>query len=203
MRLNLKTLTLGAVATAALASCSGGSQDSASEGNAALNNIMSRTSVREYTAQPVGADTVEILLKAAMAATTAANARPWKFVVVRNEAMRAELGDSLPNAGDKLTKSAFVVVVCGDSETFFKPQPDFWVQDCSAATENLLLAANAVGLGAVWCGIYPDMNRVYATRQVLGLSPELIPLCVVPVGHPASAQEPKDKWNPDNVIYKD
>ena len=171
--------------------------------NSAIDNIMSRTSVRTYTSQAVSDDAVETLLRAAMAAPTAVNSQPWKFVVLRNADVLAELADTVPNAGEKLTNSAVTIVVCGDTTKFVEPKPDFWVQDCSAATENLLLAANAIGLGAVWCGVYPDMDRVEAVRKVLNLDDSLIPLNVIPIGYPDGTTQPKDKWKPENIIYLD
>lgn len=165
----------------------------------ALENIMTRTSVRQYTGKQIPADTVEILLKAAMAAPTAVNAQPWHFVVVNDPAKRKAIADVSSQIGDKIKTAGAVIVVCGDSNRFFKEQPEYWVQDCSAATENLLLAANACNLGAVWCGIYPDTERVEALRNALGLPANLIPLNVVPVGYPAAVNNPKDKWDSNKV----
>lgn len=175
-------------------------QPAADNGQATIDCIMTRSSVRQYTDQPIGADTVDILLRAAMAAPTAVNAQPWKFVVLENMEMRRALGDSIRGAGDKLVQAPVVILVCGDSEKFIRQQPDFWVQDCSAATENLLLAAHAMGLGAVWCGIYPDMERVQATRTILGLPETLVPLNVIPIGHPAGDPNIKDKYLPENIL---
>lgn len=182
-------------------SCSGTSDTCPTDAsNAAIKNIMTRTSVRTYEpGRDISADTVETLLRAAMSAPTAVNAQPWKFIVVRNADVRDSLAKSLPNAGDKLTAAPLAVVVCGDTAKFFKPQPDFWVQDCSAATENLLLAAHAIGLGAVWCGIYPDQARVKECAGALGLTGRFIPLCVVPIGYPTGENTPKDKWKVENV----
>ena len=167
-----------------------------------LQCISTRASVRQYTDAPVSEATVDTLLRAAMCAPTAVNRQPWAFVVVRDEAVRATLAKALPNAGDKLTKAPVAIVVCGDSTRMFKPQPEFWVQDCSAATENLLLAAHACGLGAVWCGLYPDLERVGKARDVLGLEARYVPLCIIPVGYPAAPVEPKDKYREDAIIRR-
>lgn len=165
----------------------------------AIENIMTRTSVRQYTGKEIPADTVDILLKAAMAAPTAVNAQPWHFVVVDSKDKRDAIAKVSPQIGDKIKTAGAVIVVCGDSNRFFKDQPDYWIQDCSAATENLLLAANACKLGAVWCGIYPDSERVSALRAALGLPEYLIPLNVIPVGYPEAINNPKDKWDPSKV----
>lgn len=190
--------------TAGTAACSNTPEQTpcADNGQAVIENIMTRCSVRQYTPDVVSQDTIEILLRAAMAAPTAVNKQPWKFVVLKDPDLRATLADSLPNAGEKLLQASVAIVVCGDSTKFFDHAPEFWIQDCSAATENLLLAAHAVGLGAVWCGIYPNVDRVAAVREVLDLDETLVPLCVVPVGYPAEQPQIKDKWNTDNIIYK-
>lgn len=96
------------------------------------------------------------------------------------------------------------IVVCGDmSKALEGDARSFWVQDCSAATENILLAAHALGLGAVWTGLYPNMERVNAVSEVLNLTDNIIPLCTVVIGYPAEQPQPKDKWNPDNVSYNE
>ena len=129
-----------------------------------LDVIMTRTSIRAYRDCPVGADTVELLLRAAMAAPLA-------------------------------------VVVCGDLSRNPGASGDWWVMDASAASENLLLAAHALGLGAVWTGVYPRGERVEAVRRVLGLPSDVVPLNLIPVGYPADNPEPKQKWNPANVRH--
>ncbi len=199
--LQCATVAAASIALLMTGSCSDNSNTSAADGsNAAIENIMTRTSVRTYEpGRDISADTVEMLLRAAMSAPTAVNAQPWKFIVVRNAEVRGRLAEALPNAGDKLTAAPLTVVVCGDTSKFFKPQPEYWVQDCSAATENLLLAAHATGLGAVWCGVYPDQERVKVCSEALGLDGRFIPLCVVPVGYPAGENTPKDKWKVENV----
>lgn len=198
-------MILAGGALLAFSACTESSENVSSENvssvNSALDNIMTRTSVRNYTSRAVSEDTVTLLLKAAMAAPTAVNSQPWAFVVIRDEDKRSRLAEALPNAGDKLTSSSVNIVVCGDKRKMFEKEPMYWVQDCSAATENLLLAANALGLGAVWCGVYPSEERVSALRDAIGLDPNLIPLCIVPVGYPSQDRVIKDKWKPENIIY--
>ncbi len=167
-----------------------------------LHCISTRASVRQYTSAEVGDATVDTLLRAAMSAPTAVNRQPWAFVVVRDSALRATLAEALPNAGGKLTNASVAIVVCGDSTRMLKQQPEFWVQDCSAATENLLLAAHACGLGAVWCGLYPDMERARTARTILGLDERYVPLCIIPVGYPAAPVAPKDKYREDAIIRR-
>ncbi len=165
----------------------------------ALDAIATRTSVRAYTDQPVAPETVEQILRAGMAAPTAVNKQPWAFVVVDSKETLQQLSDSLPYA--KMLKTApLAIVVCGDMSKALEGEGrDYWIQDASAATENILLAAHALGLGAVWTGGYPSMARVQSVRAVLELPSHIVPLCVIPMGYPAEAPTPKDKWKPENV----
>jgi len=172
--------------------------------NPALECILTRTSVRQYDEnRTISRDTVETLLRAAMAAPTAVNKQPWAFVAIDNRQDLDSLAAVLPYAR-MLTKAPLAIVACGDmSKTIDGETPDkgFWIQDVSAATENLLLAAHALGLGAVWTGVYPDAERVKAVQQRLGMPDSIIPLAVVPIGYPAGPQTPKDKWKTENVHF--
>ena len=167
-----------------------------------LENILSRKSVRSYTDEPVRRSQLDTLLRAAMAAPTGRDMRPWKFVVIDDKAAMAALADSLPYA-KMLREAQAAVAVCGDlSVTDDKGNPSTnWTFDCSAATENLLLAAEALGLGAVWTGVYPYEERVAAVKSALGLPEEIIPLALVPIGHSKGDPQPKDKFNKDNIHY--
>lgn len=169
-----------------------------------LKAIDSRTSIRAYEPnKAIGKDTIEAILKAGMAAPTAMNKQPWAFVVVDNKTLLKELADSLPHA--KMTASAsLAIVVCGDTTKMIPGKfAQYWIQDTSAATENMLIAINAFGLGAVWTGVYPDMNHCEAVRGILNLPANIIPLNVIPIGYPAEPNRPKDKWNLDNIYYND
>ena len=175
-----------------------------SSANPALECILTRTSVRQYAPdRTISRDTVETLLRAAMSAPTAVNKQPWAFIAIDSREDLDSLAAVLPYAR-MLTKAPLAIVTCGDlskvidSET---SEQGFWIQDVSAATENLLLAAHALGLGAVWTGVYPDSGRVKAVQQRLGLPDTIIPLAVVPIGYPTGTQIPKDKWNPDNIRF--
>ena len=102
----------------------------------------------------------------------------------------------------RTAKAAAAIVVCGDmTKTLEGEAAEFWIQDTSAASENILLAAHAMGLGAVWTGVYPDKGRIRIISEALSLPSHIVPLCLIPVGYPAKAQEPKDKWKPENVHY--
>ena len=173
------------------------------DAQAAINNIMTRTSIRQYTDEPVSKADIETMLRAGMAAPTAVNKQPWHFVVINSKEKLAELAGDNPRGG-MLKKAPLAIVVCGNMDKALSGQGrGFWVQDCSAATENILLAANAIGLGAVWTGLYPDENRAGVVAKVLKLPETYIPLCTIVIGHPAEQPTPKDKWKPENISYNE
>ena len=165
-----------------------------------LNNIATRVSVRQFTNQPVDKGTLETIVRAGMAAPSAINKQPWEFVVVTGRNMLDSLQHVHPYANLKTATAA--IVVCGDLGKAIQGYEDFWIQDCSAVTENILLAAHALGLGAVWCGVLPDMKRVSEVSRVLGLPKDVIPLNIITMGYPASQPQPKDKWKPEKIHYQ-
>ena len=194
-----------ATALLALGACTTQNNDEKSQvktdnGQAAIENIMTRTSIRQFKAQPVEQDKVDILLKAAMAAPTALNLQPWHFIVINDKETIALL------SGKRPTNAPLMIAVCGDTDKTMLPDgstklPDFWVEDVSAATENLLLAAHALGLGAVWTGVYPAMDRTAEVANVLNCPQNIVPLAVVRVGYPDESPEPKNKYKEENISY--
>lgn len=192
----------------ALTSCSESSAPETATGgssaNATLECILTRTSVRQYQADhTISRDTIETLLRAAMSAPTAVNKQPWAFIAIDEREALDSLAEVLPYAR-MLTKAPLAIVTCGDLSKAIEGEDadkGFWIQDVSAATENLLLAAHAMGLGAVWTGVYPDAERVKAVQERLGLPANVIPLAVVPVGYPTGPQKPKEKWDTANVHF--
>lgn len=169
--------------------------------NSAIQTIMTRVSVRDFTGEKISQEQIDTLLRAAMAAPSAINKQPWAFIVVTDEAQLAELGEMLPFSRCS-NHPACAIIPCGDlSKAIEGEMGAFWINDVSAATENLLLAAHAMGLGAVWTGLHPDMARVALVQQKLGLPEHIIPLCVVPVGIPAESPAIKDKYVPENIHY--
>jgi nitroreductase len=192
----------------ALAACSTQGTDESQEataanqdnGQAAIENIMTRTSIRQYKDQPVEQEKIDIMLKAAMAAPTAVNLQPWHFIVITDKKTIGLLSGKQP------TNAPLLIAMCGDTDKTTMPDgkmklPDFWVQDVSAATENLLLAAHALGLGAVWTGVYPAMERVAEVANVLNCPQNIVPVAVVRVGYPDEAPEPKNKFKEENISY--
>ena len=169
---------------------------------AAIDNIMTRSSIRAYTSREVTPQQIDTLLRAAMAAPTARDCRPWKFVVITDRAILDTIAASKPNFSMAAEAQA-AIVVCGDMTKAMEGDGrDYWIQDCSAAPENLLLAANALGLGAVWCGVYPVAERVTFVRSLLGLPSDLIPLNIIPIGYPKAEATPKQKYDPANIINR-
>ena len=158
--------------------------------------VLSRRSIRRYTGRPVDDATVERLLRAAMAAPSAGNQQPWQFVVLRDRETLTAITEWHPYA--KMLPSAPVaVVVCGDPGD--AKWAALWEQDCSACTENLLIEAELLGLGAVWLGIHPLEERVTALRALLGIPAAVVPFAVVPVGWPAERKEPSDRYDAARV----
>lgn len=163
-----------------------------------LSNIAQRKSVRHFTNEPVAEEQLKALARAAMAAPTACNKQPWAIVAVNERALLDSLCIALPYA-KMLEQAQAAMVVCGDmAKTLEGDGQQFWIQDCSAATENLLLAAEAMGLGAVWTAVYPDSEKIASVTLVLNLPSNLIPLNVIPLGHPTGEDMPKDKWLDEN-----
>lgn len=176
--------------------------ESQTQEQAVLDNIATRTSIRDYEARPVEKEKVEKMLRAAMAAPTAMNKQPWHFVVVEQRSVLDSLADANPYA-KMLLKAPLAIVVCGDMDKVIEGGGrDFWIQDASAATENLLLAAHAMGLGAVWTGAYPSEERSKAISATLSLPDNLVPLNMIVIGYPAEHPQPKDKFKEENITFK-
>ena len=159
--------------------------DLSERAKAVLENIASRRSVRSYEDRAVPAGMVELLLRAAMAAPSAKNRQPWEFVVVDDRATLDALAGRLRYA-KMLTGAPLAVIVCA--------------RTVIGHSENLLLAAEALGLGAVWTAA-SDPERSEAVKSVIPMPDDIMPLCVVPIGFPAGAEQPKDKWNPGKIHH--
>ena len=170
--------------------------------NETINSIMNRRSIRRYKDIPVDRETIEALLKAGMAAPSASNRQPWELIVVTDRSMLDRLAEAHPYAR-MLLQAPVCIIVCGNRERFY-PEPevkDYWAQDCSAVTENILVAAQSLGLGTCWCGVFPRKERVAAVSKLLGLPEGVLPLNLIAVGHPDDDPPVKDKWRPDRVHW--
>lgn len=160
--------------------------------DAAYQTMLARRSIRKYTAQPVSPEQIRRLLEAAMAAPSASNRQPWHFVVVTDRSTLDRLADAHPY-GKMLSEATLCIAVCGD------PENDHWVQDCSAATENILLAATEMGLGSVWLGVHPRGDREHDVRDILGIPPRYSPLNLISLGYPAEQKEPRTQYEEARV----
>ena len=154
-----------------------------------LDCIFSRRSVRKYTGDDVADEQITRLLEAAMAAPSGKNTQPWEFVVVRDRSVLDAMAKGLPYA-KMLQYAPVAVIVCGD-----ETKSSYWYVDCSNAAQNLLLAAEDAGLGAVWTAAYPYQDRMSVCSELLGLPENIKPLCVIPVGHPAVHAEPAKRFD--------
>lgn len=161
--------------------------------------LLKRRSVRKYTEEAVSQEDILELLHAAMSGPSACNRRPWEFYVVTNEEALEKLrGASMFTK----MKAPLAMVVCGNLERALPSKmADYWVQDCSAATENILLRAVDLGLGAVWCGIYPQKRAEKKVREILGLDEKQIPLNLIFLGHPAESPEARDQYEEECVHF--
>ncbi|MDD3146933.1 MAG: nitroreductase family protein [Candidatus Riflebacteria bacterium] len=169
--------------------------------NQTLKTIYTRKSVRSFTGAEVPRDQLTELVKAGMAAPTARNRQPWQFIVVNDRPAMDAMAERLPYA-KMLASAGAAIVVCGDMEIATAGGSEgMWMLDCSAATQNILLAAESMKLGAVWTAAYPYDDRMAAVSEVLHLPPHLTPLCVIPVGYPDGSDKPKDKWKPERLHW--
>ena len=167
-----------------------------------LENIHNRKSVRNFTGEPVTKSCLLALLKAGMAAPSARNRQPLAFVVVTERSILDALSDELPYT-KMLFKAGAAIVVCGDMSTDLEDGAnDLWCQDAAAATENILLAAEAMGLGAVWSALFPYPARENHVRNMLKLPPVVNPFSIIPVGHPTGEDQPKDKFRAEKIHWE-
>jgi nitroreductase len=165
-----------------------------------IDIILSRRSIRQFTDEPVARDTLILLLKAAMSAPTACNSQPWEFIVVTEP-------DMLDCIREKFLFARYnapaAIVVCGNVRIANNSAArDHWVQDCSAATENILIAAAGMGLGAVWIGVYPYPSKIKPLTEALGIPERVTPLSMVLVGHPAETKPPRTQYDEHKVYWQ-
>lgn len=160
-----------------------------------LDLIKQRRSIRQYKPEAVSDADIRQLLEAAMAAPSANNSQPWEFVMVTDQGLRQRLAET-HNWSGMCARAAVVFAICGDPA-----RSDHWVEDCSAATENLLLAATALDLGGVWIGIYPRPEREAHVRRTLGIPENIRILCLVPVGHPAETKAQRTQYDEARVHH--
>lgn len=179
------------------------SADSSGASNpSTIDIIMRRKSVRDYTDKPVDKQTLDILIKAGMAAPTAGNKQPWEFVAITDRNTLDALADKLEYA-KMLKKAPAAIVVCGVPKLSFPgTESEYWIQDCSAVTENILLAVESLNLGAVWASVYPGKDRIDSVRSILNLPDDIIPLNIIAIGYPTGKEKPKNKYKPERIHWE-
>lgn len=194
----MKKLFFFALVSMALISCTPTQQTTTMQ--TPIDNILTRVSVRQFTGEPISQQQIDTLLQCAMAAPSAINKQPWAFIVITDTVLLQRIGNEMPNSRCQ-NNPACAFVPCGDLTKAIPDLPEFWINDVSAATENLLLAAHAMGLGAVWTGVHPSAERVAQLQSLLNLPEHIVPLCIVPVGYPAETPAIKEKFSADNIHY--
>jgi nitroreductase len=162
----------------------------------ALTTIFSRRSIRLYTTKPVSREMVNEILRAAMSAPSAGNERPWHFIVLTDRNILDAIPKFHPYSA-MLKHAQVAILVCGDLT--LEKNKGYWTLDCAAATENVLLAAHAKGLGAVWCGVYPTEDRVANLKKLLSLPEHVVPFSLVPLGFPAEEKQAPDRFDGSRV----
>lgn len=169
--------------------------------NETTKTIFSRKSVRNYVETTLSQETLEFLVRAGMAAPSAMDRRPWEFIIINDKNVVKKLNDALPHA--KMAENAGqAIVVAGNIEKQAGGKDaTFWIMDCSAAAENILLAAESLGLGAVWTAVYPAADRLKPVVEILGLPSNIVPLAFIPVGKPAGSDKPKDKFDKEKIHW--
>ncbi len=163
----------------------------------AMEAILTRRSIRKYTKQPVPDEVLKELLEAAMYAPSAGNRQPWCFIVINNRKVMNEI-PKYHTYAQMLKEAPVVILVCCDSDLQFR---ELGVEDCSAATQNILLAAHAKGLGAVWLGISPAGGEAAPTKKLLNLPEHIIPISLISIGYPAEQKPRPDRYRADRVHY--
>jgi nitroreductase len=168
-----------------------------------LKTIFTRKSIRQFTEQKVSKEDIDIILRAGMSAPSCVNARDWAFVVVTDKEMLTKMADANGRPAEPLRGAAFAVLVCGDLERAFQPAVDYWIIDASIAAENMILAAQDMGIGSVWLGTYPQMERVEKQKKLFGLPDSVVPHSILAFGYPLETmEEERDLFEADRVHYE-
>jgi nitroreductase len=161
-----------------------------------LEAILTRRSIRQYQDKPVSEELIRKLLAAAMSAPSARNSQPWRFVVIDDRSLLEQVPAINPYAA-MARQAPVAILICADPS--LEKSPGYWMLDCAAAAENLLLAAHGLGLGAVWCGVYPRQPRIDGFRRLLGVPEEIVPHSLIVLGYPAETRPAEDRYQPDRV----
>jgi nitroreductase len=161
-----------------------------------MEAIYKRRSIRKYSAKDVSDDEIDQILTAGMAAPSAGNQQPWEFIVVKDRSKMEAITKIHPYA-QMLTGAKAAIIVCADLKR--EKHKGYWVQDCSAATQNILLEATSLGVGTVWLGVYPRDDRVEGIKRLFGLPEDVMPLNVISLGYPAEEKGCIDRYDKDRI----
>ena len=164
----------------------------------ALTAIHTRRSIRQYEDKPIPADLVTEILKAAMLAPSARNQQSWEFIAISDAEIRTKIPKICPFA-EMVAAAPLAILVCGNLKV--ETSQGYWIIDCSAATQNLLLAAHALGLGGVWTGVFPREERMDGLTELLDLPEYILPHSLVVLGYPAEQPEQPDRFNPEKIHH--
>uniref|UniRef100_A0A7C3YRY0 Nitroreductase family protein n=1 Tax=candidate division WOR-3 bacterium TaxID=2052148 RepID=A0A7C3YRY0_UNCW3 len=164
----------------------------------AIECILTRRSIRKYKKEKIPADLIRELLTAAMSAPSARNEQPWHFIVIDERKILDEIPKFHPYA-QMLKEAPLAILIAGDKK--LTSYEGYLIQDCSAATQNLLLACHAQGLGAVWIGIYPREERIKGIKNLLSLPEDILPVSLVAIGYPAEKKEAENRYKPERVHH--
>ena len=168
-----------------------------------MSIIFKRTSVRKYKTDSVSKENIELLLKAGMAAPSAMNTQPWEFVVIQDRVILDKITEIHPYS-HMLKQAPLAIMICADFEKGLpelKPKK-FWIQDCSAVTQNIMLQATELNLGSVWLGVYPKEEICKPLSEIFKLPSNIIPFSIIAIGHPEGEVYPKDKFDPNKIHYE-
>ncbi len=161
-----------------------------------MEAIYKRRSMRKYTDQPVKDKDIQEIIRAGMNAPSAGNEQPWHFVVINDRDTLSQVPGVHPHA-NMVPGVQVAVLVCGDLT--LEKHEGYWVQDCSACVQNMLLAAAHLGLGSVWLGVYPREDRVTGFRKLLGISDTVVPFALIPLGYPGEDKPNKNEFHEDRI----
>lgn len=166
--------------------------------NPVIQAIIERRSIRKYSGKPVEKSEIILLLKTAMYAPSARNQQPWHFIVIDDRSLLGRIMEVHPYAS-MLSVASAAILVCGDEN--LELSKGYWPVDCAAATQNLLLAAHALGLGAVWLGVYPRKERQDGIREIFRLPAHVHPFSLVSIGYPGEEKEIPERFKPERIRW--
>jgi len=159
----------------------------------ALQTILTRASVRKYSDKPIDDESLHTILEAGMSGPTCVNARDWSFIVTRDPEILGKMAEANGRPAEPLKKAALGILILGDLERAFAHAPDYWIIDGAIAGQNMILAAQSLGIGSVWLGTYPQMNRVQNLKELFKLPEDKIPHSIIAFGYPAEGEMPRGK----------